>query len=178
MRKAVREKIKNDISKLSKRKRRSSAGGTAVRAQAPRKGLSKPRGEKRQRRRTLNKTMRSASVAKARSIERATSKEVEAKLRSKSKESRKRAGVANAHRRGGDARRCRKAGFRRSWRAYRLNRIGGADKIRGVRGQGPEGGGKRRPRPRSRSRAPASGTVSSSTSSLFIPLMGLARLPA
>ena len=88
-RKAVREKIKNDISKLSKRKRRSSAGGTAVRTHGAAKRPVKAARRKTAASKNLNKTMRSASVAKARSIERATSKEVEAKLRSKSKESRK-----------------------------------------------------------------------------------------
>jgi CarD family transcriptional regulator len=83
----VRKKTKNDISKLAKRKRRSSAAGTAVRARAA-KRLVKTARRKTAASKSLNKTVRSASVAKARSIERATSKEVEAKLRSKSKENR------------------------------------------------------------------------------------------
>ncbi len=88
VRKAIREKIKSDISKLSKRKRRSSAGGTAVRAHGAAKRPVKAARRKTAAPKSLNKAMRSASVAKARSIERATSKEVEAKLRSKSKDSR------------------------------------------------------------------------------------------
>jgi CarD family transcriptional regulator len=83
----VRKKIKNDISKLAKRKRRSSAAGTAVRARAAKRPVKTAR-RKTAASKSLNKTVRSASVAKARSIERATSKEVEAKLRSKSKENR------------------------------------------------------------------------------------------
>ena len=87
VRKAIREKTKNDISKLSKRKRRSSAGGTAIRARAAKRPVKAAR-RKAAATKSLNKAVRSASVAKARSIERATSKEVEAKLGSKSKENR------------------------------------------------------------------------------------------
>jgi CarD family transcriptional regulator len=87
-RKAIRGKIKSDISKLSKRKRRSSIGGTAVRARGAAKRPVKAARRKTAASKSLNKTIRSASVAKARSIERAISKEVEAKLRSKSKNGR------------------------------------------------------------------------------------------
>ncbi len=87
VRTAIRVKIKSDISKLSKRKRRSSAGGTPVRARAAKRPVKAAR-RKAAASKSLNKAVRSASVAKARSIERATSKEVEAKLRSKSKENR------------------------------------------------------------------------------------------
>jgi CarD family transcriptional regulator len=87
-RKAIREKLRNDTLKLPKRKRRSSAGGTAVRARGAAKRPVKAARRKTAASKSLNKTTRSASVAKARSIKRATSKEVEAKLRAKSKDSR------------------------------------------------------------------------------------------
>ncbi len=87
-RKAIREKLRNDTLKLPKRKRRSSAGGTAVRAHGAAKRPVKAARRKTAASKSLNKATRSASVAKARSIKRATSKEVEAKLRSKSKDSR------------------------------------------------------------------------------------------
>ena len=87
-RKAIREKLRNDTLKLPKRKRRSSAGGTAVRARDAAKRPVKAARRKTAASKSLNKATRSASVAKARSIKRATSKEVEAKLRSKSKDSR------------------------------------------------------------------------------------------
>jgi len=87
-RKAIREKLKSDISKLSKRKRTSYAGGTAVRTRGVAKRPVKAARRKTAASKSLNKATRSASVPKARSIKRATSKEVEAKLRSKSKDSR------------------------------------------------------------------------------------------
>ena len=87
-RKAIREKLRNDTLKLPKRKRRSSAGGTAVLARGAAKRPVKAARRKTAASKSLNKATRSASVAKARSIKRATSKEVEAKLRSKSKDSR------------------------------------------------------------------------------------------
>jgi CarD family transcriptional regulator len=86
-RKAIRDKIKNNMTKSTKRARRRSSG-TAARGQSAAKRPVKAAGRKVATSKSLNKATRSASVAKARPIARARSKEVEAKLRSKSKESR------------------------------------------------------------------------------------------
>jgi CarD family transcriptional regulator len=78
-RKAIREKIKNDMPKLAKRKRRSSDVGTAVHGQSAAKRPVKAAGRKTAAAKSLSKAVRSARAAKAR----ARSKEVETKLRSK-----------------------------------------------------------------------------------------------
>jgi CarD family transcriptional regulator len=82
-RKAIREKIKNDTSKLSKRKRSSSDVGTAVHGQSAAKRPVKAAGRKTAAAKSPSKATRSARAAKTRAIARARSKEVEAKLRSK-----------------------------------------------------------------------------------------------
>jgi CarD family transcriptional regulator len=79
-RKAIREKIKNDTPKLSKRKPRSSDGGTAVQRQSAAKRPVKAAARKTAAAKSPSKAAR---AAKARAIARARSKEVEAKLRSK-----------------------------------------------------------------------------------------------
>jgi CarD family transcriptional regulator len=82
-RKAIREKIKNDMPKLAKRKRRGSDVGTAVHGQSAAKRPVKVAGRKTAAAKSLSKAVRSARAAKARASARARSKEVEAKLRSK-----------------------------------------------------------------------------------------------
>jgi len=84
-RKAIREKIKNDMPKLSKRKRKSSDVGVAVhrRSAAKRPVKAAERKTAAAKSPSPSKAIRSARAAKARAIARARSKEVEAKLRSK-----------------------------------------------------------------------------------------------
>jgi CarD family transcriptional regulator len=78
-RRAIREKIKNDVGRLSKRKRRSSDDGTAARGQSTAKRRAKAIGRKTATAKRLSKAVGSATAVKAR----ARSKEMEAKLRSK-----------------------------------------------------------------------------------------------
>jgi CarD family transcriptional regulator len=85
-RKAIRDKIKNNMAKVTRRKRRVSA--TAARGQNAAKRPVKAAGRKVAASKSLSKATRRASAAKARPIPRARSKEAEAKLRSRSKESR------------------------------------------------------------------------------------------
>jgi CarD family transcriptional regulator len=82
-RKAIREKIKNDVPKLSKRKRRSSDVGAAVHGQSAAKRPVKTAARKAAAAKSPSKAVRSVRAAKARASARARSKEVEAKLRSK-----------------------------------------------------------------------------------------------
>lgn len=79
-RKAIREKIKNDLPKLAKRKRGSSDVGTAGRGQSAAKRPVKAAAGKTAAAKSPSKAAR---AAKARASAQARSKEVEAKLRSK-----------------------------------------------------------------------------------------------
>jgi CarD family transcriptional regulator len=85
-RKAIRDKIKNEMAKTTKRTRGRS--GTAARGQSAAKRPAKAVKRKVAASKSLNKATRRASAAKPRPIARARSKAVEAKLRLKSKESR------------------------------------------------------------------------------------------
>jgi CarD family transcriptional regulator len=82
-RKAVREKKKSDLSKVSALSRRNSDVGTPVRRESSAKGLVKVAGKKAAAAKGLSKAIGRTSVAKTPSIQPALLKEAEVKLRAK-----------------------------------------------------------------------------------------------
>ena len=175
--------MKNELSKLAKRKRRTPEVGTAVHGQGSAKRLVKATGRKTAASKNLTKAIRSAKAAKARSVARASSRGVEAKLRPKMKESQSAQEIPNVHRQGCDAYRCSKAESAEGIQArIDLDRIGVAGQVGAVsavkvqKAVAPEEASSGPKSPKAAGQPAQASAVSRSTRSLFTPLMGLVRL--